>query len=138
MPIKRVFIIACVFLYVCLFSCSRTPENNGPAGSSSQRASVPGGVGKKGAALRNTAAEHAGEEESARPSNHPPKITAAKVRIIQKDGRNYLKADVAATDEDGDDVTISYEWLKNGEPAGITEMYNDIRRGDKKVMSDRA
>ncbi len=40
--------------------------------------------------------------------------------------------DVAAEDPDGDDVTIRYQWTKNGEPAGDgSEIDGQVRRGDK-------
>ena len=43
-----------------------------------------------------------------------------------------LYVDVVGSDIDGDEVTILYEWTKNGEPAGTEKQIGvPIKRGDK-------
>ncbi len=65
-------------------------------------------------------------------NNAPPKIS--KVRIlpdIDKPAKT-LSVEAMASDADGDDVTIAYEWTKNGEPAGDGKQIGvPLKRGDK-------
>ena len=43
-----------------------------------------------------------------------------------------MSVEVSASDVDGDEVTVSYEWTKNGEPAGNSKRIEaPLRRGDK-------
>jgi len=64
--------------------------------------------------------------------NIPPVITNVKITPSMPKANDILKADVTATDRDGDNVTLSYEWTKNGEPAGNGEtLEGPFKRGDK-------
>lgn len=64
--------------------------------------------------------------------NSPPVVS--KVRILPevfKPG-DTLSVEASGSDADEDEVTISYEWTKNGEPAGNTKkLGNPPKRGDK-------
>jgi len=64
--------------------------------------------------------------------NAAPEITMVKImpEVFKPGDRLYI--DAAAADIDEDDVSISYEWTYNGEPAGNgKEIDADIKRGDK-------
>lgn len=71
--------------------------------------------------------------------NTPPEIT--KIRIMPevfKPG-DKLYVDVSGSDVDGDEVSITYEWSKNGEPAGTErQIAAAIKRGDKITIKLRA
>jgi len=64
--------------------------------------------------------------------NSPPEITKVKILPeIFKPGDN-LNVDVSGNDIDGDEVSIAYEWTKNGEPAGNGKRIKlPLKRGDK-------
>ena len=64
--------------------------------------------------------------------NAPPEITRVKILPeIFKPG-DTLSVDVSGNDADGDEVTISYEWTKNGEPVGNGKRLEAlVKRGDK-------
>jgi len=64
--------------------------------------------------------------------NAPPELTRVKImpEVLKPGDRLYI--DAAADDIDGDDVSMSYEWTFNGEPAGSgKEINTEIKRGDK-------
>jgi hypothetical protein len=64
--------------------------------------------------------------------NAPPEV--AKIRLEPEVSRlgATLSLEVEASDADGDEVTISYEWTKNGEPAGDGPRIGaPVQRGDK-------
>lgn len=64
--------------------------------------------------------------------NTPPEVT--KVRFIPDVFKTKVTMSVEAftSDLDGDEVTISYEWTKNGEPAGNRKRIDvPLKRGDK-------
>jgi len=64
--------------------------------------------------------------------NSPPEISRVKiVPEVLKPG-DFLGVDAAGTDIDGDDVTLSYQWTKNGESAGEGwQLRTHLKRGDK-------
>lgn len=64
--------------------------------------------------------------------NAPPEFSRIKIMPeIFKPG-DILYVDVTGTDIDGDEVTILYEWTKNGEPAGNSKRIEvPLKRGDK-------
>jgi len=64
--------------------------------------------------------------------NAPPEISRVKILPeIFKPG-DTVRVEVSANDIDGDEVTIAYEWTKNGEPAGKgKQLEASIKRGDK-------
>ncbi|MDI6744484.1 MAG: putative Ig domain-containing protein [Thermodesulfovibrionales bacterium] len=64
--------------------------------------------------------------------NAAPDLT--KIKIMPETFRygDALYVDVVGSDIDGDEVTILYEWTKNGEPAGTEKRIGvPIKRGDK-------
>jgi len=64
--------------------------------------------------------------------NSPPEI--AKVRLLPDAAKpgDTLSVEVEGNDADGDDVTFTYEWTKNGEPAGNgQQIEGQLQRGDK-------
>jgi hypothetical protein len=64
--------------------------------------------------------------------NSPPVISKVKILPEVFKPGDTLSVEVAASDADGDEVTVSYEWTKNGEPAGNGKRIEALlRRGDK-------
>ncbi len=64
--------------------------------------------------------------------NSPPVISKVKILPEVFKPGDTLSVEVSASDVDGDEVTISYEWTKNGEPAGNSKRIEaPLRRGDK-------
>ncbi len=63
--------------------------------------------------------------------NSPPEINSVKIiPEIFKLG-DALGVETGVSDADGDEVTVSYEWSKNNEPAGTESRINvPIKRGD--------
>jgi len=64
--------------------------------------------------------------------NALPELTRVKImpEIFRPGDR--LRVDVEGLDPDGDEVTITTEWTKNGEPAGSDRMIGvPLKRGDK-------
>lgn len=64
--------------------------------------------------------------------NAPPELTKVKLmpEVFKMGDKLYI--DASASDMDEDAVAISYEWTKNGEPAGSAKTIAAlIRRGDK-------
>jgi hypothetical protein len=64
--------------------------------------------------------------------NAPPEISRVKILPEVFKPGDTLSVEVSGKDADGDEVTISYEWTKNGEPAGQgKQIEGTLRRGDK-------
>ncbi len=64
--------------------------------------------------------------------NAPPEITRVKILPEVFKPGDTLSVEVSGNDADGDEVTISYEWTKNGEPAGNGKRLEvPVKRGDK-------
>lgn len=64
--------------------------------------------------------------------NAPPEISQAKILPEVSKSGNILRVDVIGSDIDGDNVTFTYEWTKNGEPVGNNERLDvPLKRGDK-------
>lgn len=69
---------------------------------------------------------------SVRIKNSPPEFTTIKLKPEVFKPGDTLFVEAAANDPDGDEVTISYKWLKNREPAGdSTHIDSPIKRGDR-------
>ncbi len=69
---------------------------------------------------------------AAEAKNTPPEITKIKIMPEVFKSGDTLYIDAVATDADGDDVTIQYEWTKNKEAAGKDRQIGvPIKRGDK-------
>lgn len=65
-------------------------------------------------------------------TNTPPEISKVKIMPEVFKPGDMLYVDVAGSDIDGDEVTISYEWTKNGEPAGDKKQLGvPLKKGDK-------
>jgi len=64
--------------------------------------------------------------------NVPPEISRIKIMPETYKLGDIMYVDVAASDADGDAVTIGYEWSINGEPAGTEKQIGaPIKRWDK-------
>ncbi len=64
--------------------------------------------------------------------NTPPVITKAKILPAVSKAGDILKIDTIVNDLDGDEISLSYEWYKNGEPSGTGESFEGpFKRGDK-------
>jgi hypothetical protein len=64
--------------------------------------------------------------------NAKPELTRVKIMPETFMPGDRLRVDVEGLDPDGDEVTITTEWTKNGEPAGSDRMIGvPLKRGDK-------
>jgi hypothetical protein len=64
--------------------------------------------------------------------NTPPAITKAKILPAISRTGDILKVDATIIDRDDDEVSLIYEWYKNGEPSGKEGSYEGpFKRGDK-------
>lgn len=64
--------------------------------------------------------------------NTPPEFKRIKIMPEVFKPGDTLYIDASGSDIDGDEVTILYEWTKNGEPAGNSKKLEvPIKRGDK-------
>jgi len=64
--------------------------------------------------------------------NAAPELTKIKIMPETFKEGDTLHVDVIGSDMDGDEVTVLYEWTKNGEPAGKEKQIGvSIKRGDK-------
>lgn len=64
--------------------------------------------------------------------NAPPEIDKVKILPEVFKPGDALYVDVSGSDIDGDEVTITYEWAKNGESAGNDKkIETSLKRGDK-------
>ena len=64
--------------------------------------------------------------------NSPPDISRVKIMPEVFKPGDTLSVDASGTDIDGDEVTLSYEWTKNGESAGNSRQIQlSLKRGDK-------
>lgn len=64
--------------------------------------------------------------------NAVPEMTRIKIMPETFKSGDVLYVDVIGSDIDGDEVTVLYEWTKNGEPAGKEKQIGvPIKRGDK-------
>jgi len=64
--------------------------------------------------------------------NSPPEISKVKILPEVFKPGDMFSVEVEGKDIDGDDVTFTYEWTKNGEPAGNSrQIEGQVKRGDK-------
>ncbi len=64
--------------------------------------------------------------------NAPAEMTRIKIMPEMFKPGDLLYVEAEAEDADGDDATITYEWLINGEPAGTEKRIGaQVKRGDK-------
>jgi len=64
--------------------------------------------------------------------NSPPEISRVKIMPEVFKPGDTLSVDASGTDIDGDEVILSYEWTKNGEPAGNSrQIQTSLKKGDK-------
>ena len=64
--------------------------------------------------------------------NSPPEITKVKILPEVFKPGDKLNVEVEGKDIDGDDVTYTYEWTRNGEAAGNSQQIEgEVKRGDK-------
>jgi len=64
--------------------------------------------------------------------NIPPAIVRSKIIPHIPRGDDILKAEVVASDRDGDEVSLLYKWSKNGVPYGTGKtLEGPFTRGDK-------
>ena len=121
-----------VFLTVLLlFGC----KNSGKSGSVQERRETPVVVGT-GENRTNEPPATADPEKA----NQPPRITSVDVKPLTLKAGDVLTTEVTASDPDGDQVSLTYQWFKNDEP--ISETSNvlalkrpDFKRGDKIVLN---
>jgi hypothetical protein len=127
------FFISLLFFY----SCSHSSDNSGKtqttnsaetANKESASSSFPGeGAGHRLTSQYNgTTGGEPGSSE-----NHPPAVDKAKLQIESVNNKDIVRVVAGGTDKDGDEVTLGYEWFRNGEPAGEGDTISEFKRGDK-------
>jgi len=68
--------------------------------------------------------------------NSPPEITSVKTLPDLARPGDTLSVEVEGKDADGDEVIFTYEWTRNGEPAGNgQQIEGQLRRGDKVIVT---
>lgn len=68
--------------------------------------------------------------------NSPPEISSVKTLPDLARPGDTLSVEVEGKDADGDEVTFTYEWTRNGEPAGNgQQIEGQLRRGDKVIVT---
>lgn len=117
----------CLFVLFFFLACSQKPDR-----VSTQKSS--GTTGSDVSITVATAPVYSapGQPKAAEVKNTPPELTKIKImpEIFKPGDTLYIEA--AATDADGDDVTILYEWTKNKEAAGQDKQIGvPIKSGDK-------
>lgn len=64
--------------------------------------------------------------------NASPELSSANISMDNLASGYTLSVEASGSDIDGDEVKITYEWTKNGEPAGDSKrMEGTLRRGDR-------
>ncbi len=64
--------------------------------------------------------------------NSPPILNNVKLLPETFKPGDTLFVDVKGSDPDGDEITYSYEWTKNGQPAGSSKKIDvEVKKGDK-------
>jgi len=71
-----------------------------------------------------------GEEAEGAPVNNPPAVERAKLQLETLDNTDVLKVIALGIDSDGDEVTMGYEWERNGEALGKGDTMKGFKRGD--------
>lgn len=68
--------------------------------------------------------------------NSPPEITRVRTLPDLAKPGDTLSVEVEGKDADGDEVAFTYEWTRNGEPAGNgRQIEGQLRRGDKVIIT---
>jgi hypothetical protein len=63
--------------------------------------------------------------------NHPPTVEKAILQLASVNNTDIIKVIATGMDKDNDEVTLVYDWFKNGEPAGSGDTISGFKRGDK-------
>jgi hypothetical protein len=64
--------------------------------------------------------------------NCPPRVERTRIMPATLKPGDSIYVDATCSDPDGDEVTLLYEWTKNGEPAGKDrKIYGEVKRGDR-------
>jgi hypothetical protein len=132
---KTLIVILCATL-IMLSGCKgkeeRQPVTGAPQTTGEERkdASQPGGI----------SAPEKGEGEAESGSlNTPPKITSLKISPEMPVPGNTITVTAETFDKEGDDVTVTYHWTKNGQPlsdtAGSLKLTEEFKRGDKITLT---
>ncbi len=106
--------------------------NGSPSGSSGDTFNATNA--KKGDTIQATATINGKEimSNEVEIGDTPPEFSRLKImpEVFKPGDRLYVEAE--GKDMDGDPVTISYQWTKNGEPAGTdSKIDSPVSRGDK-------
>ncbi len=134
MPTKIYGLLIILLISLMLLSCSskESPSLSSESGTTQdsgtvKRESQAGGFGLSEKEVQ--------EMHVSKDGNSLPRITKVKVmpEVFKPGDTLYLDAD--ADDPDGDDVTLSYEWYKNGELVSTErQIKSSLKRGDKLLI----
>ena len=124
----------CIAVLVCTASCSsKKPETAGTmeqtGGSTVAKPSETAGQPNSGGLSPIIESEGArGAEELSR---NEPKVVKGGFRIENMNGMDVLKVVAEGSNKNGDNVSLRFQWTKNGEPAGDGDTISGFKRGDK-------
>jgi hypothetical protein len=126
--------IPCLMVFLCLSSCSSEKRETGkteeqPGGSISAKTS--GSAGPAESVSSSPSKETAEESGQETLSRNNPKVDKAKLHLETVNGIDRLKVVAEGSGKEGGDVSLKYEWTKNGEPAGEGDTLSGFKRGDK-------
>lgn len=143
MHIRRLFqAFFCLTCILILFTISSCTKDKGVQDKSYEKENAGisnSELGTQGSPERSITEaqphEKLGSSQNLLLKNSPPQLKKVKLMPeIFKPGDNFY-IDAEATDPDGDEVTISYEWYKNGELVSTERRLNSpVKRGDKLVI----
>lgn len=84
-------------------------------------------------------AQQQDDAASSDPENAPPRVTSIDISTPSPKKGDTVRIAVAATDVDDDEISLSYEWKKNGELLAAStdslDLSDGFRRGDKIEVS---
>lgn len=122
---------ALLLIWCMIFMCSCS-QDNPPRGEGARDLSDARQTGSSSSTAESERNESYVDIGASRGSAHnePPSVLRASLRLENEHNLDTLRVLPVAADQDGDTVTLSYEWKKNGEPAGNGETLSGFKRGD--------
>jgi hypothetical protein len=125
---RKSIIVSVIYLFLPIFlfsffSCS-------PSSDTSEKKQVTSHHDQE--AGRGAKEEHTTSNSSGQSSpNHPPIVEKATLQLETVNNADVVRVIASGSDIDGNLVTLNYEWLKNGQPAGTEDFVSGFKRGDQ-------
>jgi hypothetical protein len=128
------YLVASLCFLVFIISCSpERPEITKVPEQSEKRAfeqTSPGAVSEEAPLSPHEGETGAAKESEETPVNNPPVVDRARLELETVGTTDILKVNALGSDKDGDEVTLEFEWVKNGEPLGSGDTIQEFKRGD--------